>query len=71
MSEFVGDRIRALRLKQSLTFMQLAVKAGIGLTTVQLAEHAGVVTPRTAALLAPVLGCRAEEILPKPRKPRA
>jgi hypothetical protein len=41
----------------------LAVKAGVSSTTVRLAERAGLISPVTAAKLAAVLGCQAENLL--------
>jgi transcriptional regulator with XRE-family HTH domain len=70
MSGFVGDKIKTLRKARNLTFIDLRVKTGLGLTTIQLAERAGVVSARTAALLAPALGVAAEDITPKPRRAR-
>ncbi len=55
--------VRSRREERDLTREQLAVKAGVGTTTVYLAERAGLISPATAAKLAVVLGCKPEELL--------
>jgi transcriptional regulator with XRE-family HTH domain len=55
---------RIKRERVGLSREQLAVKAGVGTTTLMLAERAGLISAATAAKLAIVLGCRPEELLP-------
>jgi transcriptional regulator with XRE-family HTH domain len=54
--------VRLARERAGLTREQLAVKAGVGSTTLYLAERAGLISPATAAKIAPVLGVPAEEL---------
>lgn len=55
--------VRSKREDANLTREQLAVKAGVGTTTVYLAERAGLISQNTAAKLAVVLGCDPEALL--------
>jgi len=44
--------------------------SGLGRETIKEAELGGVVTPRTAERLAPILGCKPEDLMPKKRSAR-
>jgi transcriptional regulator with XRE-family HTH domain len=65
---FVGDEIRKRRLARGLSQFRLAGRVGLNPLTIQKAELAGVVTPRTAELLAEALECRPEDLLPKAKR---
>jgi transcriptional regulator with XRE-family HTH domain len=54
--------VRRARERVGLTREQLAVRAGVGSTTVYLAERAGLISANTAMKLAAVLGVTAEEL---------
>jgi DNA-binding XRE family transcriptional regulator len=54
--------VRSARERVGLTREQLAVKAGVSSTTLYLAERAALISPATAAKIAPVLGVPAEEL---------
>ena len=60
------NAVRSARERAGLSREQAAVKAGLSLTTLYLAERAGLITAATAAKLAPVLGCSAIELLTAP-----
>ncbi len=57
------SRVRAARQRARLTQAQAAVRAGIAITTLALAERFGACSRLTAEKLAPVLGCRPEDLL--------
>lgn len=57
--------VRSAREQAGLTREQLAVKAGVGTTTVYLAERAGLLSEQIAVKLAAVLGCAPEQLLGK------
>ncbi len=63
-TEFVGDRIRNLREQHRLSQVALQRLTGLSQTTIYRAEVGGVVTMRTAARLAPVLGVDPAELRP-------
>lgn len=54
--------VRALREERGLTQLQLAVKAGLSIQTISLAERAGLVSAATAARLAEALEVPAAEL---------
>jgi transcriptional regulator with XRE-family HTH domain len=58
--------VRIHRERAGLSREQLAVRAGVGTTTVYIAERAGLITSATAAKLAVVLGCEVADLLPEP-----
>jgi transcriptional regulator with XRE-family HTH domain len=67
-----ANPIRSARERSGLTREQLAVKAGLSLSTVYLAERAGLVSEATAAKLARALGVSAKELLAaRPEAPKA
>jgi transcriptional regulator with XRE-family HTH domain len=55
----IAERRKALGINRET----LAVRAGLSLSTIYLAERAGLVTDATAARLAPVLGCAPSDLL--------
>ena len=67
---FVGDKIRMLRTELRLSRMKVVRLSGLGRETIKEAELGGVVTPRTAERLAPILGCKPEDLMPKKRSAR-
>jgi transcriptional regulator with XRE-family HTH domain len=56
--------LRAARERAGLSQFQLAVRAGLHLATVGLAERGARVSPETSAKLAAALGVTAEELRP-------
>lgn len=58
--------VRIHRERAGLSREQLAVRAGVGTTTVYIAERAGLITSATAAKLAVVLDCEIADLLPEP-----
>lgn len=64
--EFIGDRILRLRKQRGLSAADCTRLSGgqISERTVWRAERAGVVTLRTARILAPLLGVEARDLLP-------
>lgn len=58
----MGSRIRELRQKRELRQVDLAARTGIGLTTVRLIESGGVLTERSAKLIADALGVKVETL---------
>lgn len=58
----VAERIRAKRLSYCWSQQYLASKASLSLQTVSLAERGGPLTPRTARLLATMLGMTDAEV---------
>lgn len=62
--EFIGDRIRKLREQKRLSQVALQRLTGLSQTTLYRAEVGGVVTARTVARLAPVLGVDPAELRP-------
>jgi DNA-binding XRE family transcriptional regulator len=57
-------RIRQIREERSIIREQLAVKAGVSLSTLYLAERAGLMSDATAAKVAAALGVSIEELRP-------
>lgn len=55
--------VRIERERVGLTREQLAVKAGVGTSTLYLAERVGLISPTTATKLATVLGVQPEKLL--------
>ena len=64
--EFIGDTILRLRKERGLSAADCTRLSGgqISERTVWRAERAGVVTERTARILAPILGVTAGELMP-------
>ncbi len=56
-----GARIRELRRCLSLSQAQLAAEVGLAVSTIHLSEKHGP-TARVAAQLAPILGCKADDL---------
>jgi ribosome-binding protein aMBF1 (putative translation factor) len=56
-------RIRELRAKHGLSLARLAVKAGVAVSTVQIAER-GLLSERVAKRLARALGVAPSELVP-------
>jgi transcriptional regulator with XRE-family HTH domain len=65
---FVGDEIRKRRLARGYSQIRLAGRVGLNPVTIQKAELGGLVTRRTAELLAEALECQPEELLPKSKR---
>jgi transcriptional regulator with XRE-family HTH domain len=66
-TNMVVGTVRVARERLGLTRERLAVQAGLSLSTVYLAERAGLVSRRTAEKLAPVLGVPVEQLLHEAR----
>lgn len=64
IESFIGDRIRQLREDRRLSRLDVQRETGLSEATIIRAERAGIVTTRTAQLLAPALGVRPEELRP-------
>lgn len=64
--EFIGDTILRLRKERGLSAADCTRLSGgqISERTVWRAERAGVVTERTARILAPLLGVQPDDLLP-------
>jgi transcriptional regulator with XRE-family HTH domain len=62
--QHIDSLILRARRRVRLTQAQLAVKAGLSIATVSLAERFGVVTDRTLERLAAALGVDAKELRP-------
>jgi transcriptional regulator with XRE-family HTH domain len=62
-TEFVGERIRRLRRQKRLSQVAIQRLTGVSQSTLYRAEAGGILTPDTAAALAAVLGCSAEDLL--------
>jgi transcriptional regulator with XRE-family HTH domain len=60
--------VRAARERAGMTQLQLAARAAISLSTLGVAERFGALSQRTAERLAPVLGCRVEDLLEPVRR---
>ncbi len=60
-------RVRELRLKAGLSQLRLAGRIGVNPMTITKVERAGVITQRTAALLAEVFGVNPKELATRAR----
>lgn len=69
-NEFIGARIRRLREAKNLTGAAIQRLTGLSQATLYRVEVAGVVTPRSARLLAKVLGVPAEDLHAEPAAQR-
>ena len=59
-----GDGMQRLRRAKGLSRERLAAIVGLTAQTIYLAERRGGPTLRTALLVAPILGCRVEDLHP-------
>ncbi len=64
------SKVKQLRETKKLRLVDLRHKTGLGLTTLGLADE-GILSTRTAALLAAALGVRPEDLMPEARKRNA
>lgn len=69
-AEHAGERVRRWRHAAHLSQMKLARLAGVSPATITRCELAAVLTPATAARIAAVVGCTAEQLLEPEPSPR-
>lgn len=61
---FTGDFVRQKRLELGMSLVTMARATGLDITTLQRVERMGVITPRSAERIAPVIGCDVKVLKP-------